>query len=431
MPSIGWSARWVVSAVLATTAVGTARAAEPVEAVSRRRGTPVFVEDVNRTARELTIRLSGPDAVSPPRLQLKSTLDGLDVPVSPSEFRTAWHYPPVLQGLTGNCWAYGSTSYLESEIHRLSGHQIKLSEMHTVYWEYVEKARRFVRERGKSAVPRGSEANATLRIWKEYGVVPADAYTGLPAGRDFHADRKMYDAIVARLNAAAGRGDWNEEKIIAAVRSILDKHMGRPPERIKVNGESMTPREYLDRVVRLNLDDYVCVQSFMQHPWYSWCKFDVPDNWWHSREYYNVPLTDFVRLVREATAAGHTVCINIDDGEPGWLPSQDVAFIPSFDIPPEAIDDDARQLRFTNGSTTDDHVVHLVGYGAGSGRDFDELERWYLIKDSGTYCRNGRHGGYMFYHEDYIRLKTLCLMLHRGVVEKALGRSLAPPASPR
>jgi bleomycin hydrolase len=259
--------------------------------------------------------------------------------------------------------------------------------------------------------------------------VPAADYTGFPAGRDFHADRKMYDEILEYLDAAAKRGDWNEKKTVGAVRSILDTHMGRPPERIEVHGDSMTPREYLDRVVRLNLDDYVSILSFMQHPWHEWCEYDVPDNWWRSGEYYNVPLDDFAGVVREAMTAGQTVCIGIDDGEPGFVPRQDVAFVPSFDVPPAAIDDGSRQLRFTNGSTTDDHVVHLVGLresAAGAGKP---AERWYLIKDSGTHCRNGRHGGYMFYHDDYIRLKTLCLMLHRDVVEKTLGKPLVKHAT--
>ena len=42
--------------------------------------------------------------------------------------------------------------------------EVKLSEIYTVYWEYLEKARRFVRERGNSAFGQGSEANAVPRI---------------------------------------------------------------------------------------------------------------------------------------------------------------------------------------------------------------------------------------------------------------------------
>ena len=57
-----------------------------------------------------------------------------------------WHNPPVSQGNTSTCWCFSTTSFLESEVYRLNKIQVKLSEMYTVYWEYVEKARRFVRK---------------------------------------------------------------------------------------------------------------------------------------------------------------------------------------------------------------------------------------------------------------------------------------------
>jgi len=44
--------------------------------------------------------------------------------------------------------------------------------MYTVYWEYIEKVRRFVRGRGNSYVAEGSEANAVRRfgrIWNRSG----------------------------------------------------------------------------------------------------------------------------------------------------------------------------------------------------------------------------------------------------------------------
>ncbi len=387
------------------------------------RGSPVLIDDSDVVARNLATRAA--DAVSEkrnqPKLTLKSSLAGITPPASPAEFRQAWHFEPVLQGLTGNCWAYASTSFFESEIQRLSGRQIKLSEMHTVYWEYVEKARRFVQQRGNSEFPRGSQPNATLRIWSKYGVVPAAAYTGLPGGREFHADRQMHLEMRASLETAAQRNDWNEEKILKGIRNILNRYLGPPPGRVKTDTGWMTPREYLDRVVRLNMKDYVSVCSFLQQPRYEWCEYDFPDNWWQSREYFNVPLDDFARIVREAVSSGQTVCMGIDDGEPGYLSHENVAFVPSFDIPAALIDDAARQLRFNNESTTDDHIVHLVGVHAATPAAPDP---WYLIKDSATTPRNGPHGGYVFYHEDYIRMKTLCLMLPRQTVERVLGRAV-------
>ena len=97
----------------------------------------------------------------------KVDFTGLDLPKNLNEFTYAWHNEHVSQGLTGTCWAFAGTSFFESEIFRISGEKIKLSEMHTVYWEYVEKARYYVQERGRSNFSQGSEGNAVPRIWKK------------------------------------------------------------------------------------------------------------------------------------------------------------------------------------------------------------------------------------------------------------------------
>ncbi len=83
-----------------------------------------------------------------------------------------WHNLPVSQGNTSTCWCFSTTSFLESEAYRINKIQVKLSEMYTVYWEYVEKVKRYIEQRGNSAFAEGSEANAVTRMWKKYGIVP-------------------------------------------------------------------------------------------------------------------------------------------------------------------------------------------------------------------------------------------------------------------
>jgi bleomycin hydrolase len=399
-----------------------------------------FVDDTNEFAARLEVRAAATRPVAdgdnryPPLLRggvsesrpsvgrKKSVLTAvpadLDPPASPGEFRQAWHFKPVLQGLTGQCWSFGATSFFESEIYRLTRREIRLSEMYPVYWEFVEKARRFVRERGNSEFGRGSEPDALIRIWKTYGVVPASAYAAMPPGRDFYDDRQMYAQMRNYLASIRQRGEWDEEGVVTMIRAILDEHLGAPPTSIEGEGRTMTPQEYLRDVVRLDLDGYISLMSLMQEPFHQWCEYKVPDNWWHSRNYFNVPLDEFMNVIRQAASEGVSLCIGIDNTEPGFLFRQDVAFVPAFDIPSAYIDDAARQLRFGNESTTDDHVVHLVGSCRRGGWP------WYLIKDSGTRPRNGHHDGYMFYREDYVRLKVMTVMLPRNAAERALGTSL-------
>jgi bleomycin hydrolase len=84
--------------------------------------------------------------------------------------------------------------------------------------------------------------------------------------------------------------------------------------------------------------------------------------------------------------------------------------VPTFDIPPQYIDENARIYRFKNGTTGDDHGIHIVGYTQKDGID------WYLIKDSGSGSRNNSHPGYFFFHEDYVKLKMLGVMLPKSAM---------------
>jgi len=108
------------------------------------------------------------EGVSRRQMKFKIDFSNLDLPRSTNEFTTHWHNVPLSQGNAGTCWCFAATSTLEADCFRQTGNKYKFSELHTVYWEYVEKARRFVRERGDSHFSEGSQANAVLRIWKQF-----------------------------------------------------------------------------------------------------------------------------------------------------------------------------------------------------------------------------------------------------------------------
>ncbi len=351
-----------------------------------------------------------------PEFRFRLDLSGWDLPTSVDQFKQVWHNPPVAQGLSGMCWAFSTTSYLESEVYRLTGQKLKFSELYTVYWEYVEKAWRFVQERGDSEFGEGSEANAVTRIWKKYGVIPADAYTGLSEDQMVHDHRAMYQEMYDYLQFVKANNAWNPDVVIETVKTIMDHYIGKPPELVAVNGKQMSPREYLQKVVKLNPDDYVDFLSLLEKPYYEKVEFPVPDNWWHSRDYYNIPLDEFMLIIKKAIRDGYSICIGGDVSESGYDPHKEVAIVPTFDIPAAYIDQYSRQFRFSNKTTEDDHGIHLVGYLEKNNKD------WYLIKDSGSGSRNGPNRGYYFYHEDYVKLKMLSFMVHRSVAEDILAK---------
>jgi len=344
----------------------------------------------------------------------KLDFTGMDLPKSKDEFTSYWFNDPVSQGRTGTCWCFSTTSYFESEVYRLHQKKVNLSEMYTVYWEYVEKAKRYIKERGDSAFEEGSEANAVPRIWKMYGAVPEEVYTGLLTGQKFHDHKEMIKEMQSYLNNIKTTFAWDEDEAIKVIKSIMNHYMGEPPTEFNYDGNKFTPKEFLNNYLKLKLDDYVDILSYMQQPYYQQVEYEVPDNWWHSKDYYNVPLNVYMDALKNAVRNGYTVVIGGDVSETGYDSWHKVGIIPTFDIPSEYIDENARQFRFSNNTTTDDHGIHLVGFMEKDGVD------WYLIKDSGSGSRNTGDQGYYYYTEDYVKLKIMDFMVHKDAVENIL-----------
>jgi bleomycin hydrolase len=339
--------------------------------------------------------------------ELRLDWSGIDKPRSLEEFTTQFHLPPVPQYNTGTCWAFCSVSFFESEVHRLTGRAVKLSEMWVVYWEYVEKARRFVREYGHSNFEQGSEDQGTQEIFSLYGAVPAEAYMGLKSGDERHDHDRLADELRRFLDWVDENHFWDEDKVITYVRTVLDSYLGRPPETVSYDGATYTPREFLAKVLQLEPGDYVSVVSTTAEPFGQYVLFDVPDNWRRRADFLNLPLDEFYDVIKSSLQAGYTVSIGGDVSEPGMDGMEDAAVIPSWDIPAAYIDQGSRELRIYNGTTEDDHGVHVVGYCQRGDVD------WFLVKDSNRSSRLGQFKGYYFYQGNYIKLKMLSFMVHK------------------
>jgi bleomycin hydrolase len=346
---------------------------------------------------------------------LRFDVSGIDTPDGPETFTVlAWHFPPTPQYLTGTCWSFSATSFMESEIHRLTGREIRLSEMWTAYWEYVNKARGFVATRGESLFEEGSQSAALLRVYHEHGVLPRADYDGVLAedGRFDHS--LMRQRMAEFLDWCRDVGYWDEEFIIDTVRRIMDATMGRPPEVVEWDGAGMTPQAFLAEVCEIDPGDYVSLMSTLSVPFWTRGSYAVPDNWWHDQSYVNVPLDVWYEVIRSIAAAGDSLVIGGDVSEPGLYGLEDIAVVPTFDIPGPYIDQDSRELRFYSHTTTDDHGIHLVGITRIGDHD------WFLIKDSNRSSRLGAFKGYYFYRDDYVRLKMLTITVHRDRVDDIL-----------
>lgn len=337
-------------------------------------------------------------------------------PTDPADYAALWHNSPLSQGATGTCWCFASTSFFESEVFRLTGKQVKLSEMYVVYWEYVARADYFVENRGEMYFGQGSESNAVVRIMREHGLVPATQYSGLLPGQKFHDHGQMAKEIRNYLQFARENNIWNKETVIGNVRSILDHYLGTPPAEVAYEGKTMTPLQFMTDVLQLKPDDYYSFMSTLSENMNEQGELKEPDNWWHNADYYNLPLADFSELLRLSLANGYTLSICGDVSEPGYDRYEEVGIVPTFDIPPDYIDAHAREFRISNKSTTDDHCIHIVGTTENNG------ERWYLIKDSSSSGFDGPNKGYRFIREDYVKLKILAVMTHKYAARELLDK---------
>lgn len=332
------------------------------------------------------------------------------------DFSQVFHLPPVRQDTTGTCWAFSTTSFLESEIYRLHHKKIKLSEMYTVYWEYVEKARRYVREKGDSEFGEGSESNAVLNRMRQYGCVPKSAYNGLVNGQTKYNHEPLHKEMFDYLKFLKKNDYWDEDVALTTIKSILNKYMGQPPATFEYKGKTYTPQQFRDQVCGLNPDDYVGFMSTMRDTFYTLAEYKVPDNWWHSKDYHNVPLDVFYKLIKRSINDGYSMVIGGDVSEPGRYGWEDIAIIVPWDIPYKYIDQNAREMRIYNHTSQDDHGIHLVGYVHKYGHD------WFLIKDSASSAYYGQYKGYYFFRDDFVKLKMLTFMIHKDAVKDVLAK---------
>jgi bleomycin hydrolase len=345
---------------------------------------------------------------------LKKNLEAIDRPKSIDDFKPAFHLTPINQDTTLICWSFATSSFIETEMERYGMEPVRLSVVFPVYNVFQEKAKRFIATKGKSRFAPGDLFAGVLDIIQEYGVIPASAYRGRTNPDETYNHSALYAELDKLMNNVRKNAQWDENTVLPEVRKILDKHLGAPPKEFTYKGQTYTPASYLKGVVRLPWKDYVLVTSFLYAPFNTFIELRVPDNWKHTTNYFNVPLEVFSRSLKEAVGKGYSVAFDADISEPSYEVTREYAFIPDFDIPRGAITPEAREYRFNNGSTTDDHLMHIVDYKKFGSED------WFLVKDSWRTAFQNNHQGYFFFHDSYLRLKALAFLVHRdGIPEIA------------
>ncbi len=337
------------------------------------------------------------------------------------------------QNRSGTCWCFSTQSFLESELMRMGKGAIQLSEMYVVHNMYLEKARNYVRYQGHAQFGEGGEPHDVINAVRDFGIVPAEAYSGLPKGDSLPVMGEMDNVLKAMLDEVNKLHDGKlSPNWFKAYQGALDGYMGATPTQFEYKGKTYTPQSFA-KSLGINPDDYVEVTSFTHHPYYSKFALEVPDNWSGS-QVYNVPLNELQQITDNAIQNGYTVEWGADVSEPGFgVKNYSIAIMPQSEtiamtakardsiftnpVPQKEITDTLRQKAFDNLSTTDDHGMQITGMAK------DQLGTpYYIVKNSwGTsnYCK-----GYFYCSASYFRYKTTAIMVNKNAIPAELRKKM-------
>ena len=286
------------------------------------------------------------------------------------------------QGSSSLCWVYAMLATLETE-HIMRGDSVNLSPDYVARMYLSEQASRRrllpnkIVQKEADITTRGM-CTMALDLIQTYGLQHYDAYR--------HKPDMDYNVLCRKLDK-----DNDAEK-------LLDKYIGPLPNQVFMLGALYTPLEFAHSVC--TDDEYVALTSFTHHPYGQRFPLEVPDNYFHDT-FLNVPLDTMMNRIVQSLRAGHPVCWEGDTSEPGFLFGEGYAVLKNEK---KKVTAERRQASFEARRTTDDHVMEIVGLA------HDQHGRCFFL------CKNSwgtanRYHGFMFLSENYVRMKTIAVVL--------------------
>ena len=350
------------------------------------------------------------------------------------------------QNKTGTCWCFSTNSFLENEILKKTGKEVDLSEMIVVYHCYADKAMKHIRMDQKINFEQGGSTLDVPYVWKKYGMVPEEVYSGLNYGDKKHNHYELIAGLKGYLNGIARMPNrqlstaWYNGFI-----GILDAYFGKLPEKFSHDGKEYTPETYAASL-GINIDDYIPFTSFTHHPFNEKFALEVADNWLWG-EYYNVKMEEMKQIVDNAIKNGYSVAWAADVSERGFQWKKGFAVLPveksaetlegtelarwtklsdkdreneqnKIKGPGEEIKvtQELRQEWFDAHKTTDDHGMVIVGDAVDQ-----EGNRYYKVKNS--WDTNQLYDGYIYVSEAYFLAKTMDIVVNKAAVPAEIAKN--------
>ncbi|MBE0651148.1 MAG: aminopeptidase [Bacteroidales bacterium] len=338
---------------------------------------------------------------------------------------------------SGTCWDYSGLGLVEAELLRTTGKKYDLSEMFNVYYQYSDRATKYVRLHGKMMLGPGGETTDVLRIIKKYGMVPDSVYSGMDYGTKLPVQSEMDNVLQNYVDDIVSDPNhkltpvWHK-----GFDAVITSYLGPLPKTFNYEGKTYTPQSFRD-MTGFNPDDIIPITSFMDHPYYTKFALAIPDNWTWAK-YDNVPMKDLLVIINNALKNGYCLAWDTDVSNKGFNWKKGVAFVPdehpkldakaleewnslrrsqkekrlykADSIVQEAtITPQLRQKDYDNYLTQDDHLMLIVGIAHDQKGD-----TFYKVKNSwGT---DQIYHGYIYVSAAYIELNTLSISVNKAAI---------------
>ncbi len=334
------------------------------------------------------------------------------------------------QGSTGTCWIFSSISFLESEILHGGYGNTNLSEMFIARHAYTDKARQFIYMHGAANFGPGGQFHDVIDQIRKHGIVPENVFSGKLRGQFKHNHGELGAILNGFLKGVIQRRGKKLTPVwMDALQAILDIYLGKTPEKFKYKEKTYSPETFL-KSLPIDPDNYIEITSYSHHPFYKKFRLEVPDNWSYNENYYNVPMDELLDIASNTLKNGFTFGWDADMSDRFFSKDKiDVALVPAKEwekmtkaeqkakilkpVKEKVVTQEMRQDSFNNWTTTDDHLMHIIGTAVDQNN-----KRFFLMKNSwGT---DRKYKGYHYISEEYFKLRTICIMLNKNSLTKEM-----------